>query len=211
MILSLHLGIAGVWHLILWEHYVIKCILWIWLISEFSNGMFQCSFFPTAVDDVLAVDGSKNEDCRVELCCGVLHYVVLCGRMKIRGHYYTRAAGLSAKRGWGVFAVWWRVFLLTWWCSKYSPQHPFSLLNLLFAEKYKQGFQTLGGNNDIHLVWPVVHWSLHYKLEAGASNKCKSGSWRLGTSNYKEEIRSADMNEYKEQRTAGHSMAACLQ
>ena len=37
--------------------------------------------------------------CRVELCCGVLHYVVLCGRMKIRGHYYTRAAGLSAKRG----------------------------------------------------------------------------------------------------------------
>ena len=82
--------------------------------------------------------------CCVKLCCGVLHYDVLCGRMKIRGHFYTRAADLSAKRGWGVFAVWWRVFLLTWWCSKYSPQHPFSLLNLLFAEKYKQGFQTLG-------------------------------------------------------------------
>ena len=80
--------------------------------------------------------------CRVELCCGVLDYVVLCGRMKIRGHFYTRAADLSAKRGWGVFAVWWRVFLLTWWCSKYSTQHPFSLLNLLFAEKYKQGFRS---------------------------------------------------------------------
>ena len=37
--------------------------------------------------------------CRVELCCGVLHYFVLCGRMKIRGHHYTRAAGLSAKKG----------------------------------------------------------------------------------------------------------------
>ena len=37
--------------------------------------------------------------CRVELCCGVLDYVVLCGRMKIRGHHYTCAAGLSAKRG----------------------------------------------------------------------------------------------------------------
>ena len=37
--------------------------------------------------------------CCVKLCCGVLHYDVLCGRMKIRGHFYTRAAELSAKRG----------------------------------------------------------------------------------------------------------------
>ena len=55
--------------------------------------------FPTAVDDVLAVDGSKNCVLCVVLCCGVLHYIVLCGRLKIRGHHYTCAAGLSAKRG----------------------------------------------------------------------------------------------------------------
>ena len=133
----------------------IKCIAWIWLILllhvpvlRFPNCCWWClgswwleEWRLEGTSCVLCVVLSRVVVCCIMLCC--------VEEWRLEGTTILALLGFQQKRGWEAFGVWWRVFLLTWWCSKYSPQHPFSLLNLLFAEKYKQGFQTL----DAFLCW----------------------------------------------------------
>ena len=164
----------------------VKCILWIWLIGFFAMPWFfskklqssAITRFSAPISQLLLMMSWQlmarrmkirghllRVVCRVELCCGVLHYVVLCGRI-LEGTTILALLGFQQKGDE-------RRLLFGGECSSWHDDAPNTHLNTHFLSSTSyllrntnKVFKRLvpscaGGNNDIHLVWPVVHWSLH--------------------------------------------------